>query len=132
MTRFALLLGDAPEDFRQKKIDEMNDFLSSDADGNFQVVTFANGISEFMMEAVLENAFTQSPSNILLYICTRSSVKDDKKSFWLSDETIRRDVILHYQKLAEKNGIEMQVIFDVCNDFVSEEELGYEKVGGSR
>ncbi len=210
MTKFALFLGDAPEDFRQKKIDEMNDFLSSDAGGNFQVATFANGISEIMLEAVLNNAFGQlaevvvepvettakenqrqslksagerhfeqvahhsdlqkchseldsesanemlnqvqndgkdcrvkpdndrnrKPDNdekaekasFLLYTCTRSPVAESEKSFWLVGEEIRKDVILHYQKIAEESGIAMQVVFDVDAEVVAEEKLSWEDV----
>lgn len=128
MIRHSILLGSAPENFRQTKIENMFDFLEAkDPDNRSGIVTFPNGISEIMLEAVLDNSLQQKPDNILLYICTQSPVKDSEKSIWLGGEEIRRDVITHYAALAEKTGVQMQVVLDWCRDFVSEEELGYEK-----
>lgn len=128
MVQFAILLGSAPEDFRQKKLEDMFDFLDSKRNKGDGIVTFANGISEMMLEIVLNNSFKQKPNQILLYICTLQPVGESKKTFWLGGEEIRRDVIEHYQRLAEECGIDMQVVFDWCKDFASEEELGWEKV----
>lgn len=128
MTRHSILLGSAPEDFRQTKIENMFDFLEAkDPDNRSGIVTFPNGISETMLKAVLDNSLKQNPHEILLYVCTQSPVKDSEKSLWLCGEEIRRDVITHYATLAEKTGVQMQVVLDWCRDFVSEEELGYEK-----
>lgn len=132
MTRYAILLGDAPEDFRQTKIEDMFDFLSSkDEENRGGVVTFPNGISEMMLELVLDNTFKQNPKQILLYICAQSPVKDSDKSLWLGGEEIRRDVIEHYQRLATEAGIDLQVVMDWCKDLASEEELGYEEADSS-
>ena len=186
MTRFAILLGSAPEDFRQKKIEDMFNFLNSKRNKGDSIVTFANGISEMMLELVLDNSMKQlsdamvepaettsmnerhselvsestrtrhpefisesikemlkqdtgnndSPRNgdirnlngILLYICTQSPVKDSDKSVWLGGEEIRRDVIEHYQRLAENCGIDMQVVMDSGSEVLCEENLGYERV----
>lgn len=43
-------------------------------------------------------------------------------------EEIRFDVIEYYQNLAKNAEIDLQVIYDVCSEFISEEELGYEKI----
>lgn len=59
MTRFAILCGSAPEDFRQKKFEEMFDFVSSKNKERGGIVSFPNGISEFMLEMVLNNSFKQ-------------------------------------------------------------------------
>ncbi len=59
MKKYALLLGSAPEDFRQKKIEDMFDFLDSKRSAGDSIVTFANGISELMLETVLDNAMRQ-------------------------------------------------------------------------
>lgn len=189
MSRFAILLGDAPEDFRQKKLEDMFNFLDSKRNAGDSIVTFANGISEMMLEMVLDNSIKQlsnsshselvsestrtrhpefisgsakemlsegakqhvqhdnnvnvkgyndslqvqhgdirNSNSILLYICTKSPVKDSDKSIWLGGEEIRRDVIRHYQRLAEKCGIDMQLVMDFDSEIVSEEKLGYEKV----
>lgn len=130
MLRFSILLGSAPEDFRQKKLEDMYDFLSS-KNGGRGVVTFANGISELMLEMVLDNSLKQNPDSILLYICTLQPIGDDEKSVWLGGEEIRRDVISHYQTLAAECGIDMQVVFDSDSDMVREEELGWEEVNNS-
>lgn len=121
MTLYAILIGSAPEDFRQKKLEDMSDFLNS-KNGRRGVVTFANGITEQMLEMVLDNSMKQNPDSILLYLCTLQPVGDDEKSVWLGGEEIRRDVISHYQTLAAECGIDMQVIFDSDRELVSEEE----------
>lgn len=59
LTRFAILLGDAPDDFRQKKIEDMFDFLDSKWSKGGSIVTFANGIPEMMLELVLDNSIKQ-------------------------------------------------------------------------
>lgn len=58
MTSHAILLGSAPKDFRQKKIEDMSDFLIS-KNGGRGVVTFANGITELMLEMVMGNSVKQ-------------------------------------------------------------------------
>ena len=173
MSRFSILLGSAPEDFRQKKIEDMFDFLDSKRTKGDSIVTFANGIPELMLEMILDNSMKQlsdtvvepaesasknerhcerseaisrneredcfvadAPRNdgahnsngILLYICTKSQVKESDKSVWLGGEEIRCDVIEHYQRLAKECGIDMQVVMDFDSETVSEDELGYEKM----
>lgn len=59
MTRYAILLGSAPENYRQKKIEEMFNFLDSKRNAGDSIVTFANGISELMLEMVLDNSVKQ-------------------------------------------------------------------------
>lgn len=142
MTRYAILIGSAPEDFRQKKLEDMSDFLNS-KNGRRGVVTFANGITEQMLEMMLGNSVKQlanvvvssastatkgEQSSILLYICTLQPVGNDENSFWLGGEEIRRDVISHYQEVAAEFGIDMQVLFDFDGELVKEEELGWEEV----
>lgn len=127
MTRYAILIGSAPEDFRQKKLEDMSDFLNS-KNGRRGMVTFANGITEQMLEMVLDNSMKQNPDSIILYLCTLQPVGDDENSLWLGGEEIRRNVISHYQELAAECGIDMQVIFDSDRELVSEEELGWEEV----
>lgn len=150
----------------------MFDFLDAKRNKDDSIVTFANGISELMLEMVLDNSIKRladsvvepdetasrnerhcerseaisrneredcfvadAPRNdgahnsngIFLYICTRSPVKDSEKSIWLGGEEIRRDVILHYQALLEKCGIDMQFVMDFDSEMVSEDELGYER-----
>lgn len=131
LNSYALLLGSAPEDYRQKKIEEMFDFLDSKKNAGDSIVTFANGISELMLEAVLGNSLRQNPSSILLYICTLRPIGDGEKSIWLGGEEIRCDVVSHYQKAAEDCGIDMQVVFDFDVEVVAEEEIGWEDVSES-
>lgn len=127
MPRFSVLLGSSPEDYRQKKIEEMFDFLDSKRNAGDSIVTFANGISEMMLEMVMDNSVKQNPDSILL-LCTLRPVAESEKSFWLGGEEIRRDVISHYQTLAAECGIDMRVVFDSDSEMVSEEKLGWEKV----
>ena len=142
MAKFAILLGDAPEDFRQKKIEDMFDFLDSKRNKGDSIVTFANGISEMMLELVLDNSLKQlaeevvepaettsngKMNSILLYICTSQPVAERENSIWLGGEEIRRDVIEHYQELARECGIDMQVVMEDDSEILNEKELGWEK-----
>lgn len=129
LLRFGIICGSAPENFRQKKLVEMSDFLQ-EKKGIIcdSVVTFPSGISEMTLEMLLDNSFNQNPKSLYLYFCTFSPIKDDDFSFWLNGDEIRKEVIDYYQKLANELGIEMQVVFDVDSEVVSEEKLGYEKV----
>ena len=128
MKRFFILLGSAPKDYRQKKIEEMFDFLDSRKISGDSIITFSNGITELMLEMVLDNSLRQNPGSILLYICMLRPVGDNEKSIWLGGEEIRRDIVKHYQKLAAECEIDMQVVFDFGSEVLTEEELGYEKV----
>lgn len=143
LVKFAILLGSAPEDFRQKKIEDMFDFLDSKRNAGDSIVAFANGISEMMLEMVIGNSVRQltnavvssastttnnKMNSIILYVCTLQPVEDGEKSFLLGGEEIGRDVISHYQEVAAECGIDMQVVFDFDGELVSEEKLGWEKV----
>lgn len=58
MKYYALLLGSAPEGFRQKKLNEMRDFLASEKGGKWAksgIVSFPNGASEKTLKTILEN-----------------------------------------------------------------------------
>lgn len=46
----------------------------------------------------------------------------------LGDEEIRKEIIEYYQGLFEKIGSSLKVFYEVCDEYVSEEELGYERV----
>lgn len=136
MTKFALLCGSAPEDFRQKKILDMHDFLVSESGGfvpERNIVIFPNGVNELMLECTLNNVFDGSagdePEEILLYVCTDSPIPDSDESVFLRGEEIRRDVISYYADLAKKIEIGFQVIFDSDRELVNEESLGWEKIG---
>lgn len=69
----------------------------------------------------------ENPKRILLYIVTKTPVKNSEKSVWAGGEEIRKGLIAFYEKLAEKTGASFQVVYDVCSDFISEDELGYEE-----
>ena len=135
MIRYAILCGSAPGDFRQKKLIEMQEFLTSAVGGALperNVCMFPNGVNELLLEYglnnILEGNAGDETNEILLYICTESPISDSDESIFLGGEEIRRDVISYYANLAEKCGIGFQVIFDSDTEFVSEESLGWEKV----
>ena len=135
MSKYAFLCGSAPEDFRQKKLIEMQEFLISEEGGSLperNVCVFPNGVSELLLEYGLNNIFDgkagDEADSILLYFCTERPVRDDDSSVWLGGEEIRREVISYYENLAKKCGIGFQVIFDSDSEFVAEEALGWEKV----
>ena len=73
MKKYAILCGCAPNGFTQKKINEMHDFLTSDAGGSWaekEIMIFPNGVSEAMLSFVLERLKAEKTEQILLYICT--------------------------------------------------------------
>ena len=122
MTRHAILCGCAPDGFTQKKINEMHDFLTSEADGFWaekEITIFPNGVSEAMLSFVLERLKAEKTEQILLYICTLSPVADEDKSVWLSGEEVRKSVIGVF--CADGHA---QVIYDSCREFISDEENG--------
>ena len=121
LKRSAILCGSAPDGFTQKKINEMHDFLTSEAGGSWaekDIVIFPNGVSEVMLSFVLERLRADKTEQILLYICTLSLVADDDdESVWLGGEEIRKSVI--EAACADGRG---QVVYDSCREVVSDEE----------
>ena len=120
MTRHAILCGSAPDGFTQKKINEMHDFLTSEADGSWaekEITIFPNGVTEAMLSFVFERFKADKTEQILLYICTLSPVADEDKSVWLGEDEIHKSVIEAF--CAGGCG---QVIYDSCRDFIPDEE----------
>ncbi len=71
----------------------------------------------------LQNKFQENAEfKILLYICTLSPVADEDKSVWLGGEEIRKSVIEKFSEFCRSSSISVQVIYDACRDFVSDEE----------
>ena len=96
MTRHAILCGSAPDGFTQKKINEMYDFLASEAGGFWaekEITIFPNGIAEEMLSFVLERLKADKTKQILLYICTLSPVADGDETVWLGGEEVRKSVV---------------------------------------
>ena len=145
MTKCAILCGTAPEDYRQKKLVEMQDFLESAEGGSYEpgsIIVFPNGVKELFLEGTLNSAFDnvseeEEQGEVLLYICTK--ITADKNAMMkdvevecevvrLGEDEIRKDVLAYYKDLSEKLDVKFNVTYDVCDEYVSEEELGYEKV----
>lgn len=127
-TRYAVLCGSAPEDFRQKKLVEMHDFLVSAEGGSWQedeILEFPNGVHELMLEYALGGVIRSGVDEVLLYICTETPVADSEATVWLGGQEIRKDVLACYAE--DKMGTHFQMVYDSCRQFVHEEELGYEK-----
>ena len=121
MTRHAILCGSAPDGFTQKKINEMHDFLISEAGGSWaekEIMIFPNGVDEAMLSFVLERLKADKTEQILLYICALSPVADEDKSVWLGGEEVRKSVIEDF--FADGCG---QVVYDTCREMVREEEM---------
>lgn len=130
MTRYAILCGSAPDDFRQKKLNDLFNSLIEKA--GWHVTCLANGTDELMLEYALNNIVDnnagEEASGVMLYFCTETPVTADEESLWLCGNEIRKDVIEYYSQLAKKCEIDFQVIYDYDRELISEEELGYEKV----
>ena len=123
LTRHAILCGSAPDGFTQKKINEMHDFLISEACGSWaekDIVIFPDGVDEAMLSFVLERLKADKTEQILLYICTLSPVAESDKSVWLGGEEVRKSVI--EASASSATGIEAQVVYDSDREFVSDEE----------
>lgn len=125
MTRYAILCGSAPDGFTQKKINEMHDFLTSDAGGFWaekDIVIFPNGVTEAMLSFVLERLKADKTEQILLYICTLSPVADEDKSVWLGGYEVRRSLIEAFC-----SDVCAQVIYDCGRKLERNEEIELEK-----
>ena len=124
MKKHAILCGSAPDGFTQKKINEMHDFLTSEAGGSWaekEIMIFPNGVSEAMLSFVLERLRADKTEQILLYICTLSPVSESEKSVWLGGEEVRKSVI--EASASSATGIEAQVIYDSDREMVRDEEM---------
>ena len=119
MTRYAILCGSAPDGFSQKKINEMHDFLTSEAGDSWaekEIIIFPNGVDEAMLSFVLERLKADKTEQILLYMCTLTPVADKEKSVWLGGDEVRKSVIEFFCA----DGC-AQVIYDSCREMVMEE-----------
>ena len=131
MKCYAILCGAAPEDFRQKRLIATHEFLTS-ADGRFlpesNIVIFPNGVNELILESVLNNLLDIDAEEIALYFYLLNKSDDKHDVILLGSNEIRKEIIDYYSALAKKLEIKFFVKYDSCCDFISEEELGYEKV----
>lgn len=137
MTRYALLCGSAPNEFRQKKFNDLyNELLKNPS---YSVTSFANGIDELTLEYALNNIFDEaageSSCGVLLYLCVRKEtdlnakmIDVDCNVMLLGDDEIRKGVIAYYVDLAKKYEVDFQVVYDCDCEMLSDEELGWEKV----
>lgn len=130
LLKYALLCGSAPDDYRQKKLNDLhNSLLENDG---WNVTCMPNGTDEFMLEYALNNVFEgntgEEVGGVFLYFCPQKPVSDSEDTFWLNRWKIRKDVITYYADLAKKMEIDFQVIYDFDGEFVSEKDLGYEEL----
>ena len=61
MKKYAILCGSAPNDYRQKKLEEKYDFLETKE--GFEpgsIVSFPNGVTELFLESVLNESFDKA------------------------------------------------------------------------
>ena len=119
MKKHAILCGSAPDGFTQKKINEMHDFLTSEAGDSWaekEITIFPNGVDEAMLSFVLERLKVDKTEQILLYICTLSPVADEDESVWLGGKKVRKNVIEAF--CVDGRG---QVVYDACREMVRED-----------
>ena len=146
MLNYALLCGSAPDGFRQKKLVDMHNFLTSEAGGTLSqqnVIIFPNGVNELFLEGVLNSVFDsaveEDDGEVLLYFCAltetdlHSELSDSAcagvEVVRLRENEIRKDVIAYYaEKLAGMLDVKCRVVYEADEKFVSEESLGYEKI----
>ena len=132
LIRYAVLCGSAPDDYRQKKLIEMNDFLTDQKYSsvyNRNLYIFSNSINEVMLKLVLNKSFSLgAKKNLLFSIINEIPFLDSKMDIWLGGEKIRRDVIVYVVNFAKINGISSKMSYDIDREFVREEEHSNEKV----
>ena len=149
MVHYAILCGSAPENFRQKKLEDFHNSL--ERSGEYQpenIVVFPNGANELFLEMVLNETFDKICDGdtgeediiggLLLYVCTRTKADlsaelsdcavPGVEVVLLGEDEVRKEVIAYYEDLAEKMGVGFRVEYDWDGEFVREEELGYERV----
>ena len=148
-TCFAILCGSAPEGYRQKKLADRYDFLTSSAGGAVpgkHISIFPCGVNELVLEGVLNGVFAAAAEadgetgagEVLLYFCAlterdvRAELSDSAipgvEVVRLGSDEVRKDVIAYYAELAEKLEIGFRVVYAADSELVSESALGYEKV----
>ena len=62
MNKYAIFIGDAPENYRMKKIEDMYDFLQTTQGGTIprsNIIGFPNGISELFLEATIDRCMNE-------------------------------------------------------------------------
>ena len=115
MNRYAVLCGAAPEGFLQKKINDMHDFLVSDAGGAWlekEIMIFPNGVNETMLEYVASKLCSAAYDETFIYICTEFPVAEMEKSFWLCGDEIRKSILKGFS----------QIVYDFSPDFICVED----------
>ena len=125
LKKYAILCGSAPDGFTQKKINEMHEFLTSEAGGLWaekNIAIFPNGVNEAMLSFVLERLKAEKTEQIFLYICTLTPVADEDKSVWLGGYEVRKSLIEAF--CADGRG---QVIYDCGRELERNDEIGLEK-----
>lgn len=145
LASYAILCGSAPKGFRQKKLEEMYNFLESKNGANqndARVIAFPNGVNELILEGMLNNALEKASdetAEVLLYLYAEeeSDLKAELSGsaipgievVRLNDQEIRKDVLAYYENLADQLDVRFRVEYAVDREFVKEEVFGYEKEG---
>lgn len=80
MSTITIIIGSAPEDYRQKKIEEKCDSWFANDE---EYVGSPNGIDEATLKSILNNVFEKHPDQIIFYICTLEPVKEANKTIKL-------------------------------------------------
>ncbi len=139
LKKHAILCGSAPDGFTQKKINEMHDFLTTEAGGFWaekEITIFPNGVTEAMLSFLLERLKADKTEQILLYLCTLSPVSDEDKSVWLGGEEVKKNVIDDFIEffralnaswgagapVEPAEACDIQVVYDFDRQFVREED----------
>lgn len=110
--RFALLIGSAPKGMVQTKINDMVDFLLSDAWHQKDIFLIPSGTDEKSIDQI--QAF-YGAEKMFYYICTETPVADWEKTVWLGGYEIPKSIFEPIENLGIKD---VQVIYDSCRDFV--------------
>ena len=124
----------------------MHDFLTS-KEGGFlserNIVIFPSSVHELMLECALNNALDEAAEEedgeVLLYFCTQTDADlhaelsdssiEGVEVVRLGKDEIRKDVIAYYEGLSERLGVKFRVAYEADDELVSEESLGYERIG---
>lgn len=131
MSKYAFIIGEAPDDYRMKKTEDMYNFFQTKEGGSFpkkNIITFPNGINEFMLQTVINNCLKEGTEEVLLYICKKLPIPNSTKTFFIGKEEIRFETLTYFENLAKSQSITFTYLFDSCTDIRPEEEFGFEEV----
>ena len=74
----------------------------------------------------MNNLVDEEATDVLIYFCTDKAIDTKAETFFLGKDEFRKDVLEYYKKTYTDTKYE--ILFDTCTNYISEDELGFERV----